>query len=183
MTNNDTKSKFKAKLLRPAKSGGGSPYAFVLLPKNASTKLPRRGRTTVEGTINGHSFKATLEPDGQLSHWLEIEKKLLEAAGADIGDLAAFEIMSAEEESEPEIPPHLQKALAASPQALAAWDETTTIARIDWVHWIVSAKQAKTRVKRIENACDMLSSGKRRVCCFDPSGFYSKALSAPKAAD
>ena len=183
MTNSNTKSEFKAKLLRPQKSGGGSPYAFMLLPKNASEKLPRRGRTTVEGTINGHGFKSTLEPDGKLSHWLPIEKELLEAAGAEIGDLAAFEITSAKEESEPELPSDLQKALAASPQALAAWEETTTIARIDWVHWIVSAKQAKTRVQRIENACDMLSSGKRRVCCFDQSGFYSKALSAPKAAD
>ncbi len=118
-----------------------------------------------------------------MSHWLQLEKKLLETASADVGDLAAFEIMSAEEESEPEIPPELQEALAASPQALTGWEETTTIARIDWVHWIVSAKQAKTRVQRIENACDMLSSGKRRVCCFDPSGFYSIALNAPKAAD
>jgi hypothetical protein len=29
----------------------------------------------------------------------------------------------------------------------------------------------------------MLASGKGRVCCFDPSGFYSKAFSAPKAAE
>ncbi len=28
----------------------------------------------------------------------------------------------------------------------------------------------------------MLAAGKRRVCCFDLSGFYSKSLSAPKAA-
>ena len=28
----------------------------------------------------------------------------------------------------------------------------------------------------------MLGSGKRRVCCFDRSGFYSKSMSAPKAA-
>ena len=183
MTDTDTRSKFKAKVIRPAKSGGGSPYAFVLVPKNASEKLPRRGRTTIEGTLNGHNFKTTLEPDGKLSHWLPIEKKLLDASGTEFEDLATFEIMSSEEESEPEIPADLQEALAASPQALAAWDETTTIARIDWVHWIVSAKQTKTRLKRIEDACDMLSSGKRRVCCFDPSGFYSKALSAPKAAD
>ena len=183
MTNSNTRSEFKAKLLRPEKSGGGSPYAFVLLPKSASEKLPRRGRTTVEGSINGHSFKTTLEPDGKLSHWLQIDKELLEAAGAEIGDLAAFEIVSAKKESEPQTPSDLLEALAASPKALAAWEETTTIARIDWVHWIVSAKQAKTRMQRIENACDMLSSGKLRVCCFDPSGFYSKALSAPKAAD
>lgn len=62
------------------------------------------------------------------------------------------------------------------------WNDTTTLARVDWVHWIVSAKQAKTRAQRIESACEMLASGKKRVCCFDPSGYYSKALSAPKAA-
>jgi hypothetical protein len=29
----------------------------------------------------------------------------------------------------------------------------------------------------------MLASGKRRACCFDRSGIYSKAFSAPKAAE
>jgi len=28
----------------------------------------------------------------------------------------------------------------------------------------------------------MLGKGKRRVCCFDRSGFYSQTLSAPEAA-
>lgn len=55
------------------------------------------------------------------------------------------------------------------------------VARVDWIHWIVSAKQAQTRAKRISDACEMLASGERRVCCFDPSGFYSKAFGAPKA--
>jgi hypothetical protein len=29
----------------------------------------------------------------------------------------------------------------------------------------------------------LLAAGKRRVCCFDRSGFYSKGFSAPAAAD
>lgn len=118
-----------------------------------------------------------------MSHWLQINNQLLEAAGAHIGDTATFEIMSVEQEPEPEIPSDLQEALTASSQARAVWNETTTIVRLDWIHWITSAKQAKTRTERVNNACDMLASGKRRVCCFDPSGYYSKALSAPKAAD
>jgi hypothetical protein len=183
MMQSDTKFQFKAKLLRPAKSGSGTPWAFVILPKSASTKLPRRGRTTVEGTINGHGFRATLEPDGQLSHWLRVNQELLEAARAHIGDTVTFEIISADQEPEPDIPPDLEEALAAAPEARAVWDDTTTIARLDWIHWITSAKQSTTRAKRISNACDMLASGKRRVCCFDPSGHYSKAFSAPKAAD
>ncbi len=136
----------------------------------------------MEGTINDYAFRATLEPDGQLSHWLKISDPLIKAAGAQIGDTVAFNIMSVEQEPEPDVPSELDAALMGSPQARAVWDDTTTIARLDWIHWISSAKQAKTRTKRVSDACDMLASGKQRVCCFDPSGYYSKALSAPKAA-
>jgi hypothetical protein len=69
MTTIDVKSRFEAKLLRPAKPGNDTSWAFLVLPGDASERLPRRGRTTVEGTINAHHFQATLEPDGQLSHW------------------------------------------------------------------------------------------------------------------
>lgn len=183
MTAVGAKARFEARLLRPAKPDGDTSWAFVVLPRDASEKLPRRGRTTVEGTINGHAFQATLEPDGQLSHWLRVSQELCVAAGADIGDAVMLEIMPVDEEPEPEIPSDLLAALAASADARAAWDSTTTIARLDWIHWITSAKQAKTRALRISNACDMLASGKRRVCCFDQSGYYSKAFSAPQAAD
>jgi len=62
------------------------------------------------------------------------------------------------------------------------WSTITPVARRDWIHWITSAKQPETRVRRVANACSMLAGGKRRVCCFDRSGFYSKSMSAPKAA-
>ena len=183
MTQEDTKSQFSARLLRPEESGNGNSWAFVILPKEASAKLPRRGRTTDDGTINGQGFKALLEPDGQRSHWLRIDEKLLKDSGADLGGIARFEIMAVEQEPEPKVPSDLVKALHASPEARATWEATTTIARLDWIHWITSAKQAKTRSKRINDACDMLASGKNRVCCFDPSGYYSKAFSAPKAVE
>lgn len=183
MTRNNTRSQFDAKLLRPEKPGDDKWWAFVVLPKEASAKLPRRGRTTVEVEINGHGFQATLEPDGQLSHWLQLNKEQLEAVGVEIGDTVTFKVVAVDQEPEPEVPADLREALAASPGARATWDKTTTIARVDWIHWIVSAKQLKTRSKRISDACDMLENGKRRVCCFDPSGYYSKALRAPKAAD
>ena len=137
----------------------------------------------MEGTINGHQFQATLEPDGQLSHWLPVSRELLEATGADIGDIVALELMPVEEEPEPDIPSDFLEALRAAPEAHRVWNDTTTIARLDWIHWITSAKQLKTRTKRIKDACDMLASGKKRVCCFDQSGYYSKAFCAPKAED
>ncbi|WP_339514989.1 YdeI/OmpD-associated family protein [Pseudomonas sp. RL_15y_Pfl2_60] len=183
MTQKSSRSQFDAQLLRPAEPGDGDAWAFVVLPKAASEKLPRRGRVTVEGQINDQYFQMLLEPDGQKSHWLKINEQLLKKAGASIGDVVTFTLIAVEQEPEPQIPPDLNQALQARAEALATWQDTTTIARLDWIHWITSAKQAKTRSKRIIDACDMLSSGKKRVCCFDPSGYYSKVFSAPRAAD
>lgn len=174
-------STFKAKLQRPAKPGADDTWTFLVLPKAASDTLPRRGRTSVDGTLNGQPFQATLEPDGQLSHWLKVSRALREAAGAEVGDTVTVTLAPVEVEPEPELPDDLQNALAAAPSAREAWESTTTLARVDWIHWVESAKQAKTRARRVENACDMLASGKKRVCCFDPSGFYSKSLSTPDA--
>ena len=156
-------------------------WTFLTLPKNVSAKLPSRGMTTVEGTINGFPFRATLEPDGQRSHWLKVNRRLREAAGAEAGDVVTLEIGPAREQAEPKVPADLRKALAATPKARALWSNITPIARRDWIHWITSAKQPETRARRIDNACSMLAGGKRRVCCFDRSGFYSKSLGSPKA--
>jgi len=178
-----TSIRFKAKLLRPAESEKAGSWTFLVLPKNASAKLPSRGITAIEGTLNGIPFQAMLEPDGQKSHWLKVDRKLCEAAGAEAGDTVTLEIAPAVEEPEPTMPADLRKALAtAAPKARALWTDITRNARRDWIHWIASAKQPETRTRRIKNACSMLAAGKRRVCCFDRSGFYSKSLSAPKPA-
>ncbi|MGK0189929.1 MAG: hypothetical protein ACI9R3_005748 [Verrucomicrobiales bacterium] len=182
MATQDSTSRFTTKLRRPAKPGAGSSWTFLVIPKAVSDTLPRRGRATVEGTINGHRFQATLDPDGQLGHWLKVSEKLRKAAGVEIGDRVTLEIASVAKEPEPEIPSDFKAALAGAPEAHKVWEDTTTIARLDWIHWIVSARQAKTRTKRIGDACEMLAEGKRRVCCFDQSGYYSKAFRLPEAA-
>jgi hypothetical protein len=181
MTKIASKIRFTPKLFRPAAPTKAGSWTFLTLPKNASAKLPSRGMATVGGTINGVPFQATLEPDGQKSHWLKVDRKLREAAGADAGDVVTLEL--APEALEPSVPADLRKALAAAPKARALWSDITTIARTDWIHWITSAKQPETRARRVANACSMLAAGKRRVCCFDRSGFYSKSFSAPKAAE
>ena len=61
--------------------------------------------------------------------------------------MVTLEIMPVAQEPEPEIPSDLHEALAAIPEARAVWDDTTTIARLDWIHWITSARQSKTRAK------------------------------------
>jgi len=77
------------------------------------------------------------------------------------------------------LPSDFQKALNANQKAKAAWTGITPIAQRDFTTWIESAKQLETRKRRIERACDMLVSGKRRPCCYAvvPMNLY-KALGA-----
>lgn len=175
---------FRAKLLRPKVSGRAVSWTFLRLPKEASDRLPSRGMASVEGAFNGVAFRATLDPDGQGGHWLKVDRKLREAAGAEAGELITLEIAPVAEEPEPRAPADLRRALAAAPtRAREVWSDITPLARRDWIQWIVSAKREETRLKRIENACDMLAAGKRRPCCFDRSGMYAKSLACPVADD
>jgi Bacteriocin-protection, YdeI or OmpD-Associated/Domain of unknown function (DUF1905) len=163
----ETKStiRFNAKLFRP-KANDKSESWTLTLPKTASAKLPSRGRTMVEGTINSFPFRAALEPNGKGSHLLRVNKILRDAAGADAVDMVTVEITRAGEEPEMRVPMDLRKALAAAPLAQAGWEDITPLARRDWTFSICSAKQPETRRRRVEKACDMLASGKRRLCCF-----------------
>lgn len=171
--------RFRARLSRPAENAKAT-WTFLALPRTASAKLPSRGPVSVAGALNGVPFQATLEPDGQGGHWLKVDRKLRETAGAAVGDAVALAFAPVKEEPEPAVPPDLRKSLAnAVPKSRAAWSDITPLARRDWIQWITSAKLAETRARRIESACDMLAKGKRRPCCFDRSGMYSKGLTGP----
>ena len=175
--------RFKARLQRPAQPANAT-WTFLLLPAAASAKLPTRSMVTVEGSFVQQPFVATLEPDGNGSHWLKVDKALREKAGVVAGDTVALSIAPVTKEPEPKVPADLKRALSENPGALATWVDITPVARRDWIHWMTSGKKAETRVKRIATACDMLASGKRRACCFDRSGMYSKGnMGAPVAAD
>ena len=159
-----------------------SEQLFVLVPQQISEIFKRRGRTSAKIEVSGISFETVLEPDGQLSHWFKIAAEVAEKAGFKMYETHSFNIHPLETELEPIAPDDFVCALEDNPKAQDGWKKTTTIARIGWVHWVETARQEKTRVKRINDAINMLEQGKLRVCCFDPSGYYSKAFSAPVAA-
>jgi hypothetical protein len=142
-------------------------WTLLALPKSASAKLPSRGMTMVEGTINGFRFQAALEPDGKGSHWFRFNKTMSKATGADAGNTVRLAIEPTKEWPEPKVPADLKNALAATPQAHALWMDTTPNARWDWIRWIGSTKQPETRRRRIQTACSKLKAGGRRPCCFN----------------
>ncbi|HTV80195.1 MAG TPA: YdeI/OmpD-associated family protein, partial [Steroidobacteraceae bacterium] len=63
-------------------------------------------------------------------------------------------------------PPDLRAALLMDVRAGAAWKDLTPLARNEWNCWVLSAKQATTRERRIRRAIEELNEGKRRPCCW-----------------
>ena len=62
----------------------------------------------------------------------------------------------------PETPPDLAEALAGAPAARSAFDAFPPSCRREYVEWIVEAKRTETRAKRIAQAVEWMSEGKRR---------------------
>src|SRR5258707_12737012 len=56
----------------------------------------------------------------------------------------------------------LHKALKATLMAKAQWSKLTPSERRDFISWMDSAKEPEANRRRIEKACAMLASGKRR---------------------
>jgi hypothetical protein len=153
--------RFKARLVRhpkPAKTGSST---LLDVPKAVSSKL--RGMTKVEGTMNGHPFRAAVEPNTSGGHWLHVNKAMLAGAGADAGDTVKLAVLGPE--PEPTVPVDLRKALNASYEAKALWRTLTADGRRIWIRWIEAAKKSETRARRVTRTVEQLSEGKRRPCC------------------
>jgi hypothetical protein len=125
----------------------------------------------------------TLQPDGEGGHWLRLEEDVVSALGLVDESEAEFEISPVPVEPEPAVPEDLKLLLSASDTANGTWLQITALARRDWIIWMGSGRKPETRKIRLEKMMDMLAKGKKRVCCFDRSGIYSKEFSCPEAAD
>ncbi len=141
-----------------AENGSGT---LLDVPQDVSKEL--RDMPTVEGTINGHPFRAALERNPSGGRWLKVNKAMRRGADADDGDTVELAILGPE--PDPKGPADLRTAFGSSPEAKAVWKELTTMGRQDWVRWIESAKTPETRARRIKRTVEQLAEGKRRACC------------------
>jgi hypothetical protein len=154
--------RFQAKLQEGARQ---KQYLLLELPEEVSQKFPSHGVTRIEGTINDQPFRAPLEA----GHSLHVNKAMQKNAKA--GDLVNLIILGPEPELV--IPDDLQSVLDAAPAAKAFWDTLPPEIHRDWVRWIILAKQAPTRARRITRTIDQLLERKRRPCCVN---FYEYML-------
>ncbi len=157
--------RFNARLLENPKTEGTDSWMMLNVPARVSKRFPLRGMIKVEGTMNGHPFRAALIPNTSGGHWLRVNKAMRKGAGADAGDTVKLVIL--EPEPEPAVPFDLRAALNTSHEAKTLWRDLTSIGRRDWIRWINSAKRPETRARRITRTVESLSSGKRHPCCMN----------------
>jgi hypothetical protein len=150
---------------------------ILRLPEAASSKLPSRGMSMVEGTFNCQAFQAPLEPDGMGSHWFRVSNRMLKAERVEVGDSVSVALEPMALWPEPKVPADLAEALASDPQVRGLWMDITPVARWDWIRWIGSTRNRDTRTIRIEKTLSKLRSGKRAACCFNRSQCTDPSMS------
>jgi hypothetical protein len=64
------------------------------------------------------------------------------------------------------VPADLRRVLVADSRVLAAWESLTSLARNEWICWVLWPKRAETRSQHIERLRADLLDGKRRPCCW-----------------
>lgn len=72
------------------------------------------------------------------------------------------------------LPDDLKKALSVDKKTLALWEDITSLARNEFICWVLSAKQLETRKRRIRRTCEELRDGMRRPCCWPGCPHRSK---------
>lgn len=147
----------------------------IMLPSEAGAELATERSAMVEGLLDGFPFRAPLE-----DRRLVVSPALQAAAGTKPGRTATVEITRIDEEPEVRVPSDFRDALERAEKVKALFEQVTPNARREWVRWVASAKQEKTREKRIQVGIDKLSKGMRRPCCFPGLNFVTKGLVEPE---
>ena len=98
---------------------------------------------------------ADLPPDAELDALIRQAAKLARTAPAP-------RKVKHDPKPQAEIHPEFARALDANPRARAVLEGFPPSARREYLDWVADAKQDKTRAKRIADAVEWLSEGKRR---------------------
>jgi hypothetical protein len=138
-----------------AEDGG----VFIEVPLDVPAVFGR-ARAPVRGTINGHPFRSTVAVYGG-RYYLPVRRELREAAGVAAGDAVVVELEADEQPRSVDPPADLAGALAADPEAGAAFAGLSFTHQREYVEWVTGAKREETRRRRVEQAVAMLRDGRR----------------------
>lgn len=149
-------TRFKAQL-QPR----GPAAAVVLDDEQVAIVGEGAKRFPVVATINGYTWRTSVARMGG-EFLLGLSKEVRQGAGAQAGDEVDVIIELDAAPREVEVPEALAVALAADPEASAAFGRMAFTHRKEYARWVAEAKREETRQRRVVQALEMIRAGKTR---------------------
>jgi hypothetical protein len=118
-------------------------------------------RFPVTATVNGYSWRTSVARMGG-EFLVGLSREVRQGAGVEAGDEVEVTLELDAAPREVEVPGALAAALAASPEAKAAFDSMAFTHRKEYARWIAEAKKEETRQRRVEQAVEMIRAKKTR---------------------
>lgn len=140
--------------------GTGETSAGVQLPDAVVEALGKGKKPPVKATINGYTWRSTVAVMGG-EYWLGVSKEVRRNAGCEAGEEVDLTLELDTEERVLEVPADFSAALDAEPEARRHWDTFSPSSRKGILWWIVSAKRAPTREKRIAETVRLAAIGEK----------------------
>ena len=135
--------------------GGG---AMVLVPREIATALGGLRQMRAVGTVNGVPYQSSVMPYGGRGLFLGVHKATRDTAGVFPGERVDVVISRDDRPRVLEIPAELAAALAADPEAQAAFDRLSFTNRKEIATSVAEAKRPETRERRLAAAMARLRS-------------------------
>ncbi|MGA2827634.1 MAG: YdeI/OmpD-associated family protein [Streptosporangiaceae bacterium] len=149
-------TRFKAQL-QPR----GPAAAVVLDDEQVAIVGEGAKRFPVVATVNGYTWRTSVARMGG-EFVLGLSKEVRQGAGAQAGDEVDVTIELDAAPREVEVPEALAAALAADPEASAAFEGMAFTHRKEYARWVAEAKREETRQRRVVQALEMIRTGKTR---------------------
>jgi hypothetical protein len=118
-------------------------------------------RFPVVATVNGYTWRTSVARMGG-KFLLGLNREVREAAGVGAGQKVDVTLSLDVDPRDVEVPEALAAALASDPHAKAAFEGMAFTHRKEYARWVADAKRDETRQRRVDQALEMIRSGKTR---------------------
>jgi uncharacterized protein YdeI (YjbR/CyaY-like superfamily) len=132
-------------------------WVIARVPFDAANLWGKRGQIKIQGEINGFAFGATLFPDGQGSHFLIVNKKMLAGGKTAPGQTAKFCLQPDTTPCvAPSPPEELLRELRESKRLLKFFESLSPSRRHEIAKWIAQCKTSEARTRRSQQIAERL---------------------------
>lgn len=132
-------------------------WTIARIPFDIAKAWPERRGRRVRGSVDGIAFRTSLFPDrtGE-GHFLLVNRKMQQAAGARQGDRVRIEMEPDLEERESLMPEELARAMKAAPGLRKWFDRLSPSMRRDIGKYAADPKSSGSRMRRAEQIAEWL---------------------------